>query len=1030
MLAAWNRGNRPILPSPTVRRRLPLAQFARLFAASALSAAVIAPLGCDSPSSVADKDVRSKTEAVDLPAGKPADDPAIVSGVSSTLTGGKDPTKLTDAEKKELATTTNALQTLGKRDLFDAQSKTSWRNKEGELNLQQRRAIADNMRRVREADRNNLRTALQAATQPANATSETMVDPMLRLTQVDQASGEAAGFAAAEKSNIAGDVAAEIGALLSYIRRNNESIALLKTQDPKNALAALDAMEQKIKGKETAPMALRPGPNDPAPPEGEWTFVGTKTAADTVVAKALSESQLQATIDELTKQRDAAAAAKKAADEKAAALLAEARTFAAKAESEVKEEALADAIKAADIKVEAAAQQREADKQHQIVTERDQDLAVIKTRQPMNVAAKALVDAERKAVAARWAQVELQIAELEKENKRVLGTLVDPKNAPPRVTVQFLPTTGAKTQPATPLNARKLLMDDSIVGLKLAQMRVALAAAEAERVKAEAFYRQALVDNATARTTAAAAREAIDARKKAAHAEVSGDLNNPWSLRLDLLDQTQFDFRDAVLQERLGRLAGERLVDLLVAADVRERAGGVLSAPDLESVEFHKLPTRTGNEAGTIFKTATEAYEASDAAVRKIGVASVWPTPGAAAGATATPAEAPAAADTSSSGSGGAGTANPAEGEPMAISIKRAARALHANMSYSMAGLQALMNGQKAADTYIGYAVTETVNYVTDEKALPRGTPIRIQLDDKVRSAMTAAGIPAPVMPTAQTQPTTAPSTTQPTTPEGTPPGETAPTLPAAAIAAAPAEWVEQTIPGSTATIRVPADWKVAPPPNAMVKLAMVAGAGDGTNLGIGFAPFPPGTSFKVLMPQVVKLLPQMLPGAKVLSTGVRDVGGTETGEAVIEVGEPATMKMLQIYVKSGANGYVLTFGGPAAAYDTNEPLFRQIAATIKLPEAPVTPPTTPPVTPPEGTTPPAPPPATAPADGTAPPATPPAPTPEGTTPAPPPAPTPAPPPAEGGTPPPTPSPAPPPAEGAPPAPPPAPTPPAPPPAA
>jgi hypothetical protein len=934
--------------------------------------AAIAPLGCDSPTNVAEKDVRTKAAAVDLPGGKPADNPEVTKAVNEILARGKDPSKLDETQKRLITGVDEALPVLGKRDSQEPPTTRPWRDKQQELGILQRGAIADGMGSVREAQREAARKTLRdalanetlkSAIASKEATPAVTVEPLVRLAGLDIASGDAARYESMKKSAEALDLANEIGLLLGLIYNNNEKIVTLQALEPKNQLDALQKMEANIKGSSTTVISLR---SDGAytPTAGEWTFGASGGTAP-------SQSQIQATIAAIENAKKDAVAKKEAAENKVKELLTQSRDLENKAQNESGEAALADSLKAADLKNQSTAQQIIADQEQAKITAADQDLVVIKTRQPVTDAALAQVKAERDAVNARWAETQKAIQALQAENTRILGTAIDPKDAPAREQAMVLALRPAGVSPAAPAAGRgpasapsaapapvtdvATLMKDSVIGTRVAQMRAALDEAEKLRTKADGFYKAAAQDNKDARDAAATTAEAVKARKSQ-FTEVANEPKNPWDLRLNLLDPSQFDFRDGVILQRQARLQDDRLVDMVNAAATRGRAFAILLPANLPSAMFEGFVAPNSDKIGEQFKTADQAYE--DAYKKldgKIGVAAV-PT-----GEGATPAA--TASDTSSDSSGDNGEK---KAPTVAASIKRAQNGLRANVAYARSRLQLVMDqAKKGEELLTNVALTEATNYATEyNKKEPPGTP------RELHELLVSKGVIAsPIMPVAQTQP----STTQPATPaEGG-----APTLPAIAVQPVPADWVDAPIADTGATIKVPADWKPATP-TPPSKMSMQSPANDGTTLAIGVVPMPPTESLKAELPQLSKLVPQMFPGAKVTSLGMRDMGGRETGEVVIEVGEPPLIKMLQVYMKAGTNGYIVTLSTPAASYDANEPTFRQIASSIKLPEAPA------PATQPEGTTPGTPPPATAPTEGTppTPPATPPAP--EGTPPTPP----------------------------------------------
>jgi len=304
-----------------------------------------------------------------------------------------------------------------------------------------------------------------------------------------------------------------------------------------------------------------------------------------------SVAKVDADIAALQAELEKAKTAKGQAEEQAKKMSAEADKLDNEAGTKSGKIAEDISLEAAKQREEGAKQAIEAQNQQGIIDTITGKIAVLQTRKPPMEATRKLIDTRKDTLTARWEATKTQIKQLDDETQALIGA---PPAAPATGPVVFpleptivqptelLPSTrpaAPGTQPARAAAAHTpkptdvpLILKEDVIANKAARLQALLDEAEQFRVKAAEHYNAAMAHNAAARQAASTVASQIDAVKNAAAREVVSAEPNPWNARLDILDPSQFEYREAVIQERLARVASDRLIELLLVTDLQKQA--------------------------------------------------------------------------------------------------------------------------------------------------------------------------------------------------------------------------------------------------------------------------------------------------------------------------------------------------------------------------------------------------------------------------------------------------------------------------
>ena len=973
MLAPSHRGigsvgnpvHRSVSSKTSVSFKTTVADRLRRAALLAVLGLVAAQVGCDDAQNAADKRVNQDVNtAVDAQKYSTAKDASVASALSSAGEKGQ----VVGAAKA--AESLPVLDSVKSREEGDALA--AWRTEETKLTARQRGAIAAAIRTAAQEDRKAVRAALativeknpsSADKSSRNGTSpETLIGPILRQADLEAAAGDALTRQALERDVEIGSVIADVQQLIGQLRLLTADIDSQIAKSPTSAIEHVDQLKTKIEGTDD---------------KADW--IGTADAAIPTATKFKAQkAALEADIAKLK-------ADKTDAESKVKGLRAEAAKTKAEADTQKGDLALNLAKDAAQkefdatilIIGDAAKSIVGIDALDSQIAAKEGELSVLESRAPAMGVAQSLLDTRRKTLSDNWLSTREQVSNLAAEVAKLVGPAAGPATGPSAVEpVTLSPLTitnnpkAAATQPINPANAYARLSAESVITAKLARIKALSDDAKQIRDEAGDLYQLALSH------VAAAAKEA---EKASGNVKAQQELASPGAVeraplkgRLDFLNAKQFDFASAAIRAKLGRLGGDKVISLMARSDLRafiqtnieKNIGPSFQAADEALVKVSEITKESPAwEKGKLQKAA--AFDVLSAAIADLPMdQDILGKPGVKDADGKDDRGELGKADghynladgllnqvldkVDASGDKGSADASDSGGSVSADELltnigqtKRASLGLSANMLYSRAQLLKAAGDAKGYDQNLKVAISRTKEY-------------RRNYGDRVPAPAMPPGAP-PEMYTILNISTTRPSirpdtqpTTIPTTPEtpGTPSTNPAdagnggifgqPPTPSGAGTSAPippvSEWTEHTVPNSTVTFRAPPTWtKVDPLPQGLA-YAVIAGAGDPTNLNIVLTPNVERTKLDdALAKQVSDDAAKAVEGYGAISAKVIDFAGSPALELVgTQEIQGFHFKRLQIAVPSGKQIVTMTFTTNQSTYDKLEPTFRQMATSLK----------------------------------------------------------------------------------------------------
>lgn len=809
MFAPRNRGNLSVHPSFTARR--PAGRIAgrgalRSAAMVAVAGLLAATAGCDNATNAANKQVRAAVAAAESPKRSIASD-ASVSGALSG--GGAGVGQVPNVEK--VAESLRTLAEVNSRAPGDGgtASLAAWKTEEAKLSVRQRQGLSAALRSAALADLEAARKQMQAAVDTAKAGSpEAAIDPLLRLSDLELASGDLLAQDASDRDVEAAVLVADVHRLLGQLRLSATDLDVLAAGAPTASLQALDAIKAKIAGADAS---------------ADW--IGTGDTALPAISKVKAKvDEAEAELKRLTGEKTDAEENVKKLQGEAAKTRAEADSATGDIGMNLGKEAAAKSEQAAQLLIKIEDVQGKIDaKQH--------ELDVLKTREPGAVKAQEIVDKRKQSLSDRW----LSAREVLRSMATDIGSLIGSPAAAGTVAPAADDATGSASKPADPAKALEAIRKGNDISAKLARIKAAVEDAERIRGLAGDQFQSAL-------------GHADDAGKNAAQTATALKGGTGLDAHADLMEPGQFQVRQAIAHLRLAGLAADAVVNLAARADLRAQADASFAVAQASVKKADELLSQAGSadknlswEPDTLTKLAK--LDAPLTAVTELPtrnkdlVASGEKDALGRAKNQFDLAEGllkQVLGETDEASIGETNEATTQELATVAGQSKRAALGVRANVSYARSKLLSLVGDTAGAQALAKAAVDQAKQYRGKyRQELPAGSPLEIQeklgitpaskpsikVDGAPATAPAAAGTPAvgaaPVTPPTTPAPAaegsgflaptpTAPAPTAPTpavpTPAApsTPPAEgatpAAPTVPATP----PAEGAAPTAPPAT----------------------------------------------------------------------------------------------------------------------------------------------------------------------------------------------------------------------------------------
>jgi hypothetical protein len=770
MFAPRNRGN--VSAQAPVTRQAPVGGRRRAVSAAAVAAvAAVWGAGCDNATHVADKQVREAVAASESPKRSIATDSAVTGALNGAAGQMPDASKAIEALTQLAAVNSRASGGEG----AGAATLGAWRAEEAKLSARQRRAVASAMRAGTLADLETARKEMQKAVDAGKAGSaETRVDPLLRLSELELASGDLLARDAADRDVEAATAVADVHRLLGQLRLAATDAESVAGGTPVASLQALDAIKAKIAG---------------ADPKADW--IGSGEQAIPAVSK------IKATVDEAEAEVKRLEAEKTDVEANVKKLQGEAAKTRVEADAEVGKKGL-------DLGMEAAAKGEEAAKLAVKVDEVDAKIAVKKheidvwkTREPGAVKAQELVDRRKQTLSDRWKSAMAVLRQSATDVATVIGSAA---TGAPAATVaeEFLvPGTvtlpaaaaggaaagGASTKPTGSAKELEVIRRGNDVATKLARIKTLVEDAERLRGSAGDQYQAALGHIQDAGRDAADAAKEIKAQLERSK-EAAGATSHA-----DLLEPGQFQLREAIAHLRLARVAADAVASVAVRADLKTQADAAFAATQASFKKADELLTAAGAadkelawEPDGLTKMARldavpsavgelpsrdKDLAAGDKGVRGKAEAEFTAADGLLK-------QVLGEAD-DAAGLGETAEATSQELATVAGQSKRAALGLRANASYARSKLLALVDDKAGAQTYAKAAVDQAKQFRGRYKQeLPAGSPAEIQeklgITPASRPSIRPDGAPATAPAAAPAAGTPAPGTPAGDVPPATPP--------------------------------------------------------------------------------------------------------------------------------------------------------------------------------------------------------------------------------------------------------------------